>query len=164
MTHKQGIFDLIFRTRRGKINYVHPPSLGVPSLKPFNYMVGTQSAKRNKIFFLRWGVRSHIKLSPAEVFLTNLPENLWNLQKLKKFLKVKSHSFLTMYNTWGLLSKDSELFNKMSKKITDFGENLVHRINYDHVHFFKHSFKIQIYPYVMVITGKLGSLAFHWLP
>ena len=36
--------------------------------------------------------------------------------KLKKFLKVKSHSFLTMYNTWGLLSKDSELFNKMSKK------------------------------------------------
>ena len=80
--------------------------------------------------------------------------------KIKNFLKVKSHSFLTMYNTLGLLSKDSELFNKRSEKITDFGENLVRRINYDHVHFFKHSFKIQIYPYAMVITGKLGLLAF----
>ena len=69
-----------------------------------------------------------------------------------------------MYNTWGLLSKDSELFNKMSKKITDFGENFVHRINYDHVFFFKHSFKIQIYPYDMVINEKLAILAFQWLP
>ena len=37
--------------------------------------------------------------------------------KTQKLSNVKSHSFLTMYNTWGLLSKDSELFNKMSKKI-----------------------------------------------
>ena len=48
----------------------------------------------------------------------------------------------------------------MSEKITDFGENLVRRINYYYVHLIKHSFKIHFTPFVMVITGKLGTLAF----
>ena len=35
--------------------------------------------------------------------------------------------------------------------IADFGEKLVRRVNYDHVCYFKHSFKIKVYLYVMVI-------------
>ena len=47
----------------------------------------------------------------------------------------------------------------MSEKITDFGENLVRRINYYYDHLIKHSFKIHCTPFVMVITGKLEMLS-----
>ena len=41
-----------------------------------------------------------------------------------------------------------------------FVNNLAQGINYDIVHFFKHSFNMHATPYVLVITGKLEAIAF----
>ena len=102
---------------------------------------------------------SHI-VESRQGFLNKSFQKCRILQKVKKILKARIPSFPTIYDTWGLFSKSTEKLKKISEKISVFLENLVRRINYYHVNYFKHSFKMQFTPYVFVITGKLRVLAF----